>query len=703
MELDGPSPIPSAHFNIGGSSAVFSSSDVRDRVAGAIATSRDWLLTRQHDDGHWCGELEGDTILESEYILLLAWLGQEHSPLAKKCAAYLVEKQLPTGGWAMYPGGKLEISGSVKAYFALKLTGHDPEADYMQLARRAIRAAGGADAVNSFTRFYLALLGQISYDHCPAVPPELILLPKWSPINIYRMSAWSRTIVVPLSIMWAHRPSKKLPPGRGITELFIRQPDEWPELRCPGLAKEHGWFSWDSFFRRADTTLKWLEARDWPKRTGVRDHALKEAERWMTSRFAHSDGLGAIFPPIIWSIIALKCLGYADESAEVRYNFDQLAALTIENRHTARLQPCLSPVWDTALALRAVLASGMSLADAAPAKAATWLLDKEVSRRGDWATYVNTPPAGWFFEYYNEFYPDVDDTAMVMIAMAEGSGRYSGEGTRGVQGSEDKRAGGVSLPVTLPVRGAATACQRARRWVLAMQNRDGGWGAFDRDNDAEFLCRVPFADHNAMIDPSTADLTGRALEALACWGERADSSAMKRGVEFLRRTQEHDGSWQGRWGINYLYGTWQSLVGLARAGVSTDDAAMRRGANWLLTHQHACGGWGESADSYEQPELRGRGPVTASQTAWALLGLIAAGLAEHKAVERGIDYLLDTQREDGGWDELEFTGTGFPRVFYLRYHYYPIYFPLLALSQYRSKFQVQSSRLESNANQRIQL
>jgi squalene-hopene/tetraprenyl-beta-curcumene cyclase len=682
MELDGPAPIPSAHFSVNAGSPAHRGSELSDRVASAIESTRDWLLARQHDDGHWCGELEGDTILESEYILLLAWLGQEHSPIAKKCAAYLVEKQLPTGGWAMYPGSNLEISGSVKAYFALKLTGHDPDADYMQLARRAIRAAGGADAVNSFTRFYLALLGQISYDHCPAVPPELILLPKWSPINIYRMSAWSRTIVVPLSIMWAHRPSKKFPAHRGISELFLRRPDEWPPLRCPGLAQEHGWFSWDQFFRRADTTLKWLEARHWPKRTGLRQHALAQAESWMTSRFAHSDGLGAIFPPIIWSIIALKCLGYSDESAELRYNFDQLAALTIENRHTARLQPCLSPVWDTALALRAVLASGMQFDEPAPAKAATWLLDKEVTRRGDWATYVNTPPAGWFFEYHNEFYPDVDDTAMVMIAFAEG-GQESGV----------RRAGGVSLPVTLPLRGAVAACQRARRWILAMQNRDGGWGAFDRDNDAEFLCRVPFADHNAMIDPSTADLTGRALEALALWGETPTRPAIERGVQFLRRTQEQDGSWQGRWGINYIYGTWQALVGLAAAGVSTDDAAVRRGANWLLTHQHACGGWGESADSYEQPELRGRGPVTASQTAWALLGLLAAGLADHKAVERGIYYLLDTQREDGGWDELEFTGTGFPRVFYLRYHYYPIYFPLLALSQYaRRRSEVGSRR-----------
>jgi squalene-hopene/tetraprenyl-beta-curcumene cyclase len=662
------------HFPAARANAPLGHDEMLERVTGAITVTRDWLKARQHTDGHWCAELEGDTILESEYILLLAWLEQEQSEIARKCAAYILEKQLPTGGWSMYPGGKLEISGSVKAYFALKLTGHDPDADYMCLARQAIRINGGADAVNSFTRFYLALLGQISYDQCPAVPPEMMLLPKWSPINIYRMSAWSRTIVVPLSIMWAHRPQRQITPQRGISELFIRQPSRWPELRCPGLGQEPGWYSWDRFFRQADTTLKWLESRRW---TPLRPRALDEAKHWMTTRFAHSDGLGAIFPPIIWSIIALKCLGYADDSAEMRYNFDQLQALTIEQRHTARLQPCLSPVWDTALTLRSLAASNATSNDNAVLKAVDWLLEKEVTRRGDWAEYASAPPAGWFFEYHNDFYPDVDDTAMVMIALAE----------------LENRPAQSEAPCR---RGISPAVERARQWILAMQNRDGGWGAFDKDNDAEFLCHVPFADHNAMIDPSTADLTGRAMEALALWGQSPDDPAVRRGIEFLRRTQERDGSWFGRWGVNYIYGTWQALVGLAACGVPADDPIIKRGAAWLLSHQHACGGWGESADTYEQPELRGEGPLTASQTAWALLGLMAAGLHNHPAVERGIYYLLDTQRPDGGWDEFEFTGTGFPRVFYLRYHYYPIYFPLLALARYGSKFQVPGFKLENS-------
>src|SRR5262245_55608051 len=420
----------------------------------------------------------------------------------------------------------------------------------MLRARHAIRESGGADAVNSFTRFYLALLGQISYDHCPAVPPELVLLPTWSPINIYRMSAWSRTIVVPLSIMWAHRQHRQLPDSHGIRELFIRQPREWPPLRCPGLPKEHGWFSWERFFHRADVALKWLESRRWRP---LRRHALAAAERWMTTRFGHSDGLGAIFPPIIWSVVALKCLGYDDNAAEVRYNLDQLDALTIEQQHTARLQPCLSPVWDTALALRALAASGSELDEAPASRAVSWLLDKEVTRLGDWATYVSAPAAGWFFEYHNEFYPDVDDTAMVMIALAELWARSQQSGARSQR------------------RGVVAACERARRWMLAMQNRDGGWGAFDRDNDAQFLCRVPFADHNAMIDPSTPDLAGRAVEALALWGQRPGDPAIQGGVEFLRRSQERDGAWQGRWGVNYIYGTWQALVGLSAAGVPTID------------------------------------------------------------------------------------------------------------------------------------
>jgi squalene-hopene/tetraprenyl-beta-curcumene cyclase len=703
MDLGPSSPVPRPHYPLSSASASDSPSEIHAEQSAAIAATRDWLLARQDSTGFWCGELEGDTILESEYLLLLAWLRQERSPRARKAAEYLRRQQLPDGGWAMYPGGKLEISGSVKAYFALKLTGHDPQAEYMRRARAAIREAGGADAVNSFTRFYLALLGQISYDRCPAVPPELILLPGWSPINIYRMSAWSRTIVVPLAIMWAHRPVRKLPAELGISELFINEEKDWPPLRCPGLADELGWLSWDNFFRQTDRGLKWLEKR---RIRPLRRQALAAAREWMTTRFAHSDGLGAIFPPIVWSIVALKCLGYRDDSVELRYNFDQLDALLIEESETARLQPCLSPVWDTTITLRALAESGLSLDDAPIGAAVDWLLDKEVTRPGDWSHNVASPPGGWYFEHHNEFYPDVDDTAMALLALRAVRDRSQHVGIK-VEDSGEFNAAGLAalarfpqnlLKAPLPpqlrrqrtgrddpalvsrVRGLNSACERARRWMLAMQNRDGGWGAFDKDNDSAFLCRVPFADHNAMIDPSTPDLTARVLESLAAWGARLGEPAVDRAVAYLRKTQEQDGSWFGRWGVNYIYGTWQSLVGLTAVGVPTDDPAVRRGANWLLACQQACGGWGESADTYEQPELRGQGPCTPSQTAWALLGLWSAGYRTQTPIERGVRYLIETQNPDGSWDEPEFTGTGFPRVFYLRYHYYPIYFPLLALA-----------------------
>jgi squalene-hopene/tetraprenyl-beta-curcumene cyclase len=692
----------------------------------AIHRTRQWLLSQQAADGSWCAELEGDTILESETILLLAFLGHEDSDFARRCAAYIAERQLPKGGWAMYPGGAIEISGSVKAYFALKLTGHNPNAVYMKRARKAILAHGGADAVNSFTRFYLALLGQISYEQCPAVPPEVVLLPKWFPVNLYAVSAWSRTIIVPLSIISALRPVRRLEPRLGIRELFLREPEDWPPLRCPGLSDGTGRLSWDRFFRSVDRLAKWCQRR---RLLPFRRKALAAAERWMQIRFDRSDGLGAIYPPMVWSIIALKCLGYPDDSPEMRYCHDELRKLVIEEEKdgTARLQPCKSPVWDTAIAVRALAASGVQPDNPAMREAIGWLLDRQVKRRGDWTETVAAEPGGWAFEYANDFYPDNDDTAMVLMALqtqfAEAPNprgalppdlRLTGESrnSRGHRGEAAVDENGT-VPFTAPsVRGgnatvsfagvfagvrsdaqrhvtqlddALSAIDLGLRWMLAMQNRDGGWGAFDRNNNRQFLCHVPFADHNAMIDPSTPDLAGRVLEALGQLGHRRGEPAVDRAIAYIRREQNADGSWFGRWGVNYIYGSWQVIAGLTAVGVPTDDPAIVAAAEWLLLHQQACGGWGESPDSYESPHLRGQGTPTASQTAWAILGLLAAGMEHYPAVMRGIRYLTMMQNDDGTWDEAEFTGTGFPRVFYLRYHYYPIYFPLLALSQWAVK------------------
>ena len=637
-------------------------SELTEPVTPAIAHARRWLLAAQHDEGYWEGELEGDSILQSEYILLLAYLGRHESQEARQAARYLLRQQLPDGGWAIYPGGGVEASASVKAYFALKLTGHAASAAEMQRARRAILAHGGADAVNSFTRFYLALLGQIPYAQCPAVPPEFLLLPDWFPVNLYSISSWSRTMLVPLAIMSAYRPVRAIDPRLGIRELFLRAPADWPALRCPGLKGGTGPLSWDRFFRLVDVCAKRCQRH---RLLPLRRRAVAKARRWMLQRFAGSDGLGAIFPPIVWSVVALRCLDYAEDSPEVHYCLDQLRRLMIEQDDTLRLQPCRSPVWDTAIALRA-LAAADGGERARTDRAVEWLLDKQIDRHGDWSRRVAAEPGGWCFEHANDFYPDLDDTSMVVMALAE---QYIAASAAPGDRSETWTR-------------MTSAIARAEQWMLAMQNRDGGWGAFDRDNDAEFLCYVPFADHNAMIDPSTPDLTGRVLESLGCLGRRVGDAAADRAVAYLRRTQEPDGSWFGRWGVNYIYGTWQVLAGLAAVGVHRGDPLMIAGAEWLLAHQQPAGGWGESPETYTNPSLRGQGNSTPSQTAWAVLGLLSAGLRDHPATHRGIRWLIERQRPDGSWDEPEFTGTGFPRVFYLRYHLYRIYFPLLALARW---------------------
>ncbi len=669
----------------------FASKKLALPVRMAIGRTRQWLFSRQHDDGHWCAELEGDTILESEYILLLAYLGRKDSRRAHLAANYLVEKQLSDGGWEMSPGGGVDISGSVKAYFALKLTGHDPSSEYMQRARRAILTNGGADAVNSYTRFYLALLGQISYEQCPAVPPEVMLAPKWFPANLYAISSWSRTILVPLAIMWAHQPRRELDVEQGIGELFIRRPEDWPRLRCPDLTGGTGFFSWDHLFRVLDRMLKFHQRH---QIRPIRRRALRLAEEWMLKRFKGSDGLGAIFPPIVWSIVALRCLGYDDDSPQAQECHKQLEALIIEDDRagfddtgfddsgTIRIQPCKSPVWDTAITARALADCGVGPNHPGFCRSVDWLLDKQILVPGDWSETVDARPGGWAFEYANNFYPDMDDTAMVLMAL---QAQF-----------EEREAWPQALPPDLRLaeegsdksgtsdrmQRSAAAIRRGLDWMSAMQNDDGGWGAFDRNNNREFLCYVPFADHNAMIDPSTPDITGHVLSALGQLGRCLGDAAVDRAVDYLRRNQEANGSWFGRWGVNYIYGTGEAMAGMAAVGVEPHDAAMRRGVNWLLAAQQPCGGWGESADSYNKNTPAARGKPTPSQTAWALIGLLAAGLEHHPAVTRAVQHLVDTQCQDGSWEETEFTGTGFPKVFYLRYHYYRIYFPLLALSRW---------------------
>lgn len=625
-----------------------------------IDRARECLLRRQQPDGHWVGELQGDTILESEYVLLLAFLGRERDERVVKAARYVLEQQLADGGWNNYPGGPAELSVSVKAYFALKLAGHDAEAPYMRRAREVIRALGGAGNCNSFTKFYLALLGQFPYANCPSVPPEMMLLPRWCYFNIHAMSSWTRTIVIPLSIFYAHKPVRNLPPELGIAELFLEPPDTplWPH---PPTRR---WLTWTNFFLAMD----WLYKRFEGRRMGpLRRLAVRRAADWMLAHFADSDGVGAIFPPMIYTVICLHCLGYADESAPMQWALQQLDDLMIEEDGALRLQPCFSPVWDTALTLIGLADGGLTDDHADVARGVEWLLDREVRQPGDWSTLLpKLEPAGWFFEYNNALYPDTDDTAMVLMALARS------RSPAGDANAEFARWG----------QGTRPAADRGLRWLLGMQNKDGGWAAFDRGINHELLTKVPFADHNAMLDPSCPDITGRVLEALGHYGFRTGHPQVDRALRFLERTQEPIGGWLGRWGVNYIYGTWQVLAGLRKIGYDMGRPMVCRAVAWLKQVQQPDGGWGETCRSYDDPALAGQGTPTASQTAWALLGLLSAGEAESKEVKAGIDYLLATQQQDGSWHEEPFTGTGFPKVFYLKYHMYALYFPLMALARF---------------------
>ena len=702
-----------------------------------IASTRQFFINHQHPDGYWVAELEGDALLQSETIMLLAFLGEEESPLARECAQHLLDTQLEDGGWGMYTGSigvwsKSDVMNTVKAYFALKLTGHDPSADYMQRARKRALELGGVDKVNSFTRFYLAILGQIPHDACPAVPPQMMLLPNWFPINIYNMSAWSRTIFVPLSIISALQPVRELPPEKGIQEIFVKKPEDWGPLVAPGKKVTKNPFSWDFFFRCCNSAMWFCRKIGF---TPFRKLSIEKAKQWTLDRCEQSDGPGAIYPPIIWTWIAFKALGYADDSWEVQYCRHELEKLVIrdDERGSVRVQPCKSPVWDTTKTLKALMLSGLDTSHSAVKKGVQWVRSQHIKQPGDWTVQwkgrdsrrrtadgsrkdgeaaKNLPssqpsPNGWAFEFNNVFYPDCDDTAMALMVLA---GRFDESGTgqlppdlritavENVESLDEAKASAWEIAET------QSAINSGLRWLLGMQNKDGGWAAFDRDNNKEFLCQVPFADHNAMIDPSTPDLTGRIMEALGMLGFRAGKDTeIDRVVAYMRKEQQADGSWFGRWGVNHIYGTWQALTGLAAVGIPAEDKAVQAGANWLLARQHESGGWGESPDSYGDPSLRGTGTPTASQTAWAVMGLLAAGKmddpAHQSAISRGIKFLLDRQRQDGTWCEPEYTGTGFPLVFYLKYHYYSVYFPLMALSLYASKRKV--TRWEINEDEAI--
>ena len=639
-------------------------------VRNAISAAQRYLLSIQRPDGHWCGELEGDTILESEYILALHFLGRTGETRVRKAAEYLRRKQLPGGGWPNYEGGPADVSVSVKAYFALKLAGDDRDAPHMVKAREVILRLGGIEATNSFTRIYLAVFGQWDWNDCPAVPPELVLLPDWFPFTLYKISSWSRTIVVPLAIIWASKPYCAVPPRAAIPELCT---GVVPERRPPHSLKEA---LWGVFFTAVDKVLQAAEAArfmPWRRR------ALEVSEKWIAERLEKSDGLGAIFPPIINTIMAFRCLGYALDDPRLLAQTRELEKLELEDEETLRVQPCFSPVWDTAIASPALFASGLSADDPALRRAARWLIDHEVKQVGDWQRRApEAPVGGWYFEYANEFYPDTDDTAEVLTSLSQ-----------------------VRFPDAEEEGRRRDAIERGRKWLLGMQNDDGGWGAFDRECANDVWTYIPFADHNAMIDPSCEDITGRVLEALHNLGDRPDHPAIRKAVDFLRARQQPDGTWYGRWGCNYVYGTWLALRGLMHAGEDLSEPRYQRAAEWFRARQNPDGGWGELQHSYDDESAKAVGPSTPSQTAWALMALFATGDDRSECVRRAIGYLLATQQYDGSWRDEHWTATGFPKVFYLRYHLYATYFPLWALSVYGRGAVSPAAAARSGASARI--
>jgi len=639
-----------------------------DEVSQGIHKSTEWLLSLQHPDGYWCGELEADSMLEADYIFMHTLLGTGDPGKMERAKNEILRHQNDDGGWSLYPGGPSNVSYGVKCYLALKLMGYTADHPAMVKARENVLKLGGVVECNTFTKIYLCALGQYEYDAVPAIPPEIVLFPNWFYFNIYEISSWSRGILVPLSIIYAKKPFKKIPPEMGIEELFVGgRKNANLYLRWD---KKHP-VSWRNFFLFTDRMVHWFERIHIRP---LRHVALKKAEKWMLERFEMSDGLGAIYPAMLNAIVALACLGYTQDDPQFIRAMDEFEALGIDCPEgepdyptpTFRMQPCVSPVWDTAQAVYALGEAGVPKDDPRLLKAVDWILSKEVRHKGDWAEKVkNVEPGGWYFEFNNEFYPDVDDTAQVLLALNH------------VENPRERYQHEVS--------------QRALDWLFAMQCRNGGWAAFDRDNTKMIFQYIPFADHNAMLDPPTVDITGRILEMLANYGFTRRDARVERAIQFVLKEQESDGSWFGRWGVNYLYGTFLVLRGLEAMGVWSHEPAIQQAAEWIRMVQNADGGWGETCGTYDDPTMRGIGPSTPSQTAWALLGLLAAGDTRSDSVAKGIRWLIQNQTAEGTWKEAAagrngesyYTGTGFPRVFYLAYHLYRDYFPLLALTTYK--------------------
>ena len=647
-------------FGPPGASPKLESLSARPEALGeAILRAQGNLLRLQHPLGYWVGELFVDSSLCSDYLLFMHWADEVDAVLEEKCVAHIRRRQLSDGGWNIYENGPSEINATVKAYFALKLAGHSPTQPWMQEARACALRLGGIPQMNTYSKLYLALLGQFPWKFLPTVPVEMIFMPEWFFFSIYKMSSWSRAMLIPLAILNHYKPVRTLPADRQLHELY----PIGSEQGFLGMKRRGSRLSWPNFFLSCDAMLKILHQLPWKP---GRRYALATAEAWMTERMGvGSDGLGAIFPAMLNARIALKALGYKNDHplyAKAKRDFE---GLFVDDPGDFRIQPCLSPVWDTAINVIALRESGIP-ADVPSIQSATrWLESKEVRICGDWfAMNRHREPSGWAFEFNNVYYPDTDDTMMVLMAL-----RLTGR----ADCAESKQR-----------------FQRALRWLLSFQCRDGGWAAFDKNVTDRWLEDVPFADHNAILDPTCSDLTGRVLELLGYIGTDRESSVVLRAIHFIRTTQENDGSWYGRWGVNYLYGTWQVLRGLRSIGEDMRQPWILRARDWLESCQNEDGGWGETCASYDDHQSKGKGVSTASQTAWGLMGLIATtdpsqvAALDTRAIRRGMLFLINHQNSDGSWSEPEVTGTGFPGVFYLRYDMYRNNWPLLALATYRS-------------------
>jgi squalene-hopene/tetraprenyl-beta-curcumene cyclase len=608
------------------------------------------LLGLQQPQGWWQGELETNVTMDAEDLLLREFLGIRTAEQTQAAARWVRSSQRADGTWANFSGGDADLSTTVEAYVALRLAGDALDADHMARAAKWIRAAGGIEATRVFTRIWLALFGEWSWDDLPAMPPELIYLPAWFPLNVYDWACWARQTIVPLTIVCSLRPARKLP--FDLAELRVASGSPGPGT---------GGDAWARVFESLDRGLHQYERHVRPLKpaNSVRRAAMRRCAEWIIARQENDGCWGGIQPPWVYSLMALHLLGYGLEHPVIKRGLDGLDRFTIWEQTpdgpVRRLEACQSPVWDTVLAMVALGDAGLPADHQALEAAAAWVLAEEIRGPGDWQVRrPDTSPGGWAFEFDNDGYPDVDDTAEVLLAL-------------------DRVASSAQ---------ADAARARAIEWLLGMQSRDGGWGAFDADNTRRLVTKLPFCDFGEVIDPPSADVTAHTVEALAAAGF-GESKAVRRGVVWLLRAQEADGSWFGRWGANYVYGTGAVVPALIAAGVRPGQPAIRRAVNWLVDHQNADGGWGEDLRSYDDPAWAGRGTSTASQTAWALLALLAAGGDDAiRSAERGIGFLAATQRDDGSWDEPQFTGTGFPGDFYINYHLYRLVFPVSALGRY---------------------